>query len=372
MYILSVFGGRMKENVKGRQIFFALLSTMLGGGIFTVPYVASRYMSTGAWISISFAASIFIIPMLLLSYSSKKYDGATLFEYSKIVLGKRTGEIYSFVFALFYLVFTALFISYFSHIVCSWILPDTSFHLVCAFIVFVCAYALSKGFIATLRLVSFVGIITVLAVVAMRFSMVFSGDIRGLFPLVEFGVVKKGFLDATVSVAVFFFGTGILAIIPHTKEQKRGFWVVSAISVGALLLILVCASCFCILGPLRTSLYPEAALLSVKAFDISSVSFIQRADIIFIITWTLLVLNGVCGICHIPYVYVKSIFLNVKEKIKILCICILIFAVAAVPYDAQCALWYINIWCKTLGFFVLFVMPTVIFALSGVRHEKKK
>lgn len=362
----------MKESVKGRQIFFALLSTMLGGGIFTVPYVASKYMSTGAWLSILLAAIIFMLPMLLLFHISKKYDGATLFEYSKIVLGKQAGKLYSAVFAFFYLVFTALFISYFSHIVCSWILPDTSFYLVCAFIVFVCACALSKGFSATLRLVSFVGIITVLAVVVIRFSMVFSGDIRGLFPLVEFEVIKKDFLEATVSVAVFFFGSGVLAIIPHTKKQKSALWVLSAISVGALVLILVCASCFCILGPLRTSLYPEAVALSVKAFDISSVSFIQRADIIFIITWTLLVLNGVCGICHIPYVYVKSIFPNAKGMIKILCVCILIFIVASLPFDAQRALGYINIWCKTLGFFVLFIMPIIIFALSGVRHEKKK
>ena len=113
-------------------------------------------------------------------------------------------------------------------------------------------------------------------------------------------------------------------------------------------------------------------MLSVKAFDISSVSFIQRADIIFIITWTLLVLNGVCSICHIPYVYVKRILPNVKEYMKIIVVAILIFIVASLPFDAQSALLYINIWCKTLGVFVLFIMPVIIFAFSGVRHEKKK
>ena len=106
----------MKESVKGRQIFFALLSTVLGGGIFAVPHIASKYMSTGAWISIIFLAIIFLVPTSVLSFVSKKNENATLFDYSKKILGKQVGEVYSAVFAVFYLVFTALFISYFSPI----------------------------------------------------------------------------------------------------------------------------------------------------------------------------------------------------------------------------------------------------------------
>ncbi len=363
----------MKTNIRNRQIFIVSLTSILGFGIFGTSHIAAKYMSTGAWLSILLASLIFIIPAAILSSLSKKYATDTLFVYSKKSVGIKTGNIFSAIYALFYLIFTALLLSYFSHIISMWILPNTNYHLICAFLVLICIYTLSRGFTSTVRMVSLTGTISALAVIIIRTTMVFSGDMRNLFPLLEANYLPLPLIKATLFTSVFFFGIGVLAIVPNSSTQKSDkFSAIFGIIAGALILILICASCFCVLSPLATSIYSDAVSLSMKAFDISRITFIQRADIIFIITWTTLMLSSLCTLLYIPHTYIKTAFPKTKNALTNSLIGIFIYLVTTIIPDTDRAMQYISIISYTLGVLALFIIPSIIFICSEVKNEKKK
>ena len=75
-------------------------------------------------------------------------------------------------------------------------------------------------------MVSFVGVLCVLAVLAVRLLMVFFGDVDNLFPLVEADVLYAGLAEATSRIFGFFFCIGALAIIPQGKQNKGSTLVV--------------------------------------------------------------------------------------------------------------------------------------------------
>ena len=207
-------------------------------------------------------------------------------------------------------------ISYFSHVVETWIPPHTDYRLIAAFITLICAYAISKDFTSLIRLVSFVGTLCVLAVLTVRLLMVFSSDTNNLLPLAEPQVLVSGIAEATGRLFAFFFCIGTLAIVPQGKRNKGSMLVVLlSVVCAALLLALVCAACIAVLGVPQTALYKDAMVLAMKTFDLSRSSFIQRADIIFIITWTLLILSAVCSVCYIPFVFIKNKRMRVRARL---------------------------------------------------------
>ena len=81
-------------------------------------------------------------------------------------------------------------------------------------------------------MVSFVGVLCVLAVLAVRLLMVFFGDVDNLFPLVEADVLYAGLAEATSRIFGFFFCIGALAIIPQGKQNK-GSTLVVVLAVAA-------------------------------------------------------------------------------------------------------------------------------------------
>ncbi len=362
----------MRTPVSTRQIFIVSLVSVIGFGIFATSSIGASYMSTGAWISILCAGIIFARPAIFLTTLSRKHDGDTIFSYSQKIVGNLAGKLFSAIYAVFYLLFCAFALSYFSHIVSMWILPNTSFRFIAIFIVLVCAYALSRGFTSVIRLVSFLGTLVVFTVIIIRIIMIFSGDAINLLPIFEKEVVIKGFIKGTSAVSVFFFGVGVLGIIPHNKNAKGSvFASMGGVLVSSLVLILVCLSCFSMLGPLRTGMYFDAVALSMKAFDISRVTFIQRADIIFIITWALLMLCAICLISHIPYAYIKALLPKNKKSLGEIAVCVPVFIIAALLPNMEYAVDYLNILCMTLGIGALFIIPLILF-VAEVRNEKKK
>lgn len=363
----------MKAFVQNRQIFFICLVPILGFGIFSVANTAVRYLSTGAWTAVLLAAALILPAAIMLCALAKRYSGDTLMEYAPKAVGRAAGNVLSVVYALFYLVFGGLLISYFSHVVETWILPHTDYRLIAAFITLICAYAISKDFTSLIRLVSFVGTLCVLAVLTVRLLMVFSSDMNNLLPLAEPQVLVSGIAEATGRLFAFFFCIGTLAIVPQGKRNKGSMLIVLlSVVCAALLLALVCAACIAVLGVPQTALYKDAMVLAMKTFDLSRSSFIQRADIIFIITWTLLILSAVCSVCYIPFVFIKKQTNARARKIGGAVLCVLLFVIAALPADFSGALSAINAVCLTLGLLALFVVPLIILIGSGVRRHEKK
>lgn len=363
----------MKAFAHNRQIFILCLVPVLGFGIFSVANTSVRYLSTSAWISVLAAAVLILPAALMLCALAKRYPGQTLMEYAPKAVGVAAGKTLALLYSLFFLTFGGLLVSYFSHVVQAWILPHTDYRFVAAFICLICAYALTKDFTSIVRLISFIGVISVAAVLLIRILMVFEGDKNNLLPFVEPEVLLAGFYDAARRMFSFFFCVGLLAVVPQRKENKHTMLVVTlAILAAAVILILVCAACISILGVPQTALYKDAMVLAMKTFDISRATFIQRSDVIFIVTWTMLILCTICGVCYVPFTFIKTLEKKRQRGGVGVLVSVLLFVIAIVPSDYANALAIINWICPTFGVAALYGIPLILLIASGVRkHEKR-
>ena len=362
----------MKSFTYNRHVFFVCLISMLGFGIFSFANTGAKFLSTSSWITPLACAALFSFPAVILSILSVRYENCTIFEYAPICAGK-TGKVLSIIFSLFYLIFSALMLSYYSHIISMWILPDTNFRLLLAFIIIICFYALSVGFSNVARVVAMLGFISVLVVIFIRIVMIFSGDLTNLLPAIDTETIKKGFSSSFFQTMPFFFGIGALSVIPRPSSSKSPLpgALFSIVSV-AVLMILISSACMAIIGPLQTGLYEDAMVVAMKAFDVSYITFIQRADIIFIITWSLLILSSACCIIYIPYSHVKAVFAKKNPVFVRLGMCAVIFLSALIPSDITHALNLISLFCIRAGVFALFIIPSVLLIFSEVRRHEKK
>lgn len=364
----------MKAFVHNRQIFFICLVPILGFGMFSTANTAVRYVSTSAWAAVLGAALLVLPAAVMLCVLAKRYPGDTIMEYAPKVAGKTAGNVLTAVYALFYLVFGGLLIAYFSHIVEAWVLPFTDYRLIAVFISLICVYALSKDFISLVRLVSFIGLLCVVAVVIMRILMIFSGDTSNLLPLWEPQAVKTGLLPSMSRIFAFFCCVGTLAVIPQNKSNKGSIIVVvSAILGAALLLAVVCAACISVLGVPQTALYKDAMVLAMKTFDISRSVFIQQADIVFIAAWALLILSAVCSVCYVPFSWIKEkTSQSAARKAGTASLSAALFIISIIPAEFAAALHLLYIVCLTLGILALFAVPLIILILSEVSRREKK
>lgn len=360
----------MKAFVNNRQIFFMCLICTLGFGIFGIASICAQHLSTSGWILPIVCAVIFLIPSISLCCLAKNHKGDTLFDYAPALIG-RLGNLFSFLYALFYLIFSSLMLSYLAHIVSLWILPYTSFRAILFFMVLICMYALFSDFTSVIRLVGFIGTLCAIASLLIRIAMITNGESANVFPLFDIEYVSEGLAPSVWEGIVFFFGMGILAVIPQSSLNSKSVLYVSlSLCVCAALMILIFYSCISMIGPLQTGLYKDAVVLAMKSFDISKVTFIQRADILFIIVWSFLILCAVCSAVYIPGLYVQRNFAFLP-RISKLCLCAVIFSLSNIPSSMVQALYITNICCRFFGIFAVFIIPIILLAVSEVKkHEK--
>lgn len=362
----------MRGFTSGRHIFFVCITTIFGFGIFSAANLSTKYLSTSYWLALCACVALSLVPTVIFSVLSRRYNKKTLYDYSPMLLG-RVGHLLSLAFALFYLIFAGLVISYYSHVVAMWILPNTDFRIVCAVIVLICLYSIVRGFEGTLSLCSLLGAFAVITVIFIRILMLFSGDLSNILPFFDEITAKNGLKNSLFECFPFFLGCGTLAIMPcHERSKSNVIWAVLGVSVSGALLILVCSACIAMIGPLQTGLYTDAMVLAMKAFDISHITFIQRADIIFIITWSMLILSSSCCFIHIPYLYAKKLVGNGRSRLAGVVVCTITFCISLIPHDMDSALALIGSVGNSFGIFAVFAVPIVMLISSEVlRHAEK-
>lgn len=361
----------MKKFLSGRQTFFVCIACILGPGIFSSANICTKYLSTSMWIAPLLCSLVFFVPAFLLCRLSRSHQ-CSIYEYTKNLFG-RFSPVLSLPFSVFYLIFSALLLSYYSHIISMWILPDTDYRLICAFICIICFYALTSSFTNTSRLITITVFLSSIAVITVRISMIMSGDIANLLPIYDNETVSNGFAAAFSGLFPFFFGTGILAIMPCSKKSfPSADSSFAAIITSGLILILVSYACMSTIGPLQTGMYEDAMILAMKAFDISQITFIQRADIIFIVTWSFLILSSISLVVFIPHAHIVKVFDKKHHTLARLFLCILIFLIAVIFGDMDSALYAVSRLCLTYGVFVLFIIPAILLIFTEVRRYEKK
>lgn len=356
----------------GRMLILTMVP-IVGFGIFDVANLSARAASTTAWLAIVLAGVLILPSVFMLNYLSRHHEGMEITAYAQKILGKHGGHIVSYLYLLFYTIFFGFLVSYFSYIVKLWILPDVNLHLIAAFLIIVCMLTASKDFTSVLRLVCFVSILAILAMVVMRTAMFFiKGDLNRILPLFEAERLNMTFVRGVLKIFPFFFGVGVLAVIPQKRKRGASGGTYLAVGVAVLLLILAASACISLIGVKQTAIYRDAMVMSMKQLNFARLNFTQRTDILFIITWTAFILCASAVMSYIP----KTIFIRLHENadrpLFYLIYALLLFLLSLIPQSLEQVMDLIWKCCMTLGVLALFVLPLLLIIVMGVKTHGKR
>jgi len=246
----------------------------------TVIYHAGR----DSWIALLLAAGPALLIGFIVSALSQRFNGATLIEYTQLILGKWIGTIFAVLFILYFLHEATLSIRGFGEFYTSAITPRTPIVVFLIAILILASYAVKNRLEVIARtnqafLVFMIPIGIIASVLTHK-----DKDYRNFLPVLENGLdsVLLGTLNITSVYSSIFVLSMVFANVSSTKSLKKYTCLTMLILVGMFI------------GPLTgvIAVYGEERAIGLyfPTFQMLrdiQIGALQRFDIIGVMLWSL-------------------------------------------------------------------------------------
>ncbi len=349
-------------KLRGVSVFLMCCIGMLGAGLFALPTAATHFAGTFYWGPILAAGAVSLAAVLLFGGVSEE-----TFCDACIKILPRTGRWLAWGYVAVYTAVAALLLAYFSATVQNWFLDGVPRWFTALFLNMVCLYTATKPTKTIVRLLAFLGVFLLLTVTVMRFVLLFSGDIRNLLPLTE-GFSPVRMPGAIGFVFGFFVLSGVIGIL-EVKQKTKQTAAAWAVGVSTLVFILATAGCISVLGSNQTARHLDSAVLAMKNLNLSKTDFLQRGDMVFIVSWSFLVPSAGTLAAHIPLQGAFRLCPEAKRR-WILPILYLLFCIAALALRTQEATLVCFVYTSAIGSAVVLILFPLI--LRFVQRRKRR
>lgn len=360
------------NNVTNRQISVMLYSIIIGYGVINIPKDVGEAAGTGSWISLLLGTIIFMGITYMITYLQYVHEGKTLYEYSKILVGKFVTAIFLFIYCTYFFVFLSMLTRLYSEVIKLIILMKTPEIFICLLVYIVVGYALSKGINVIARLCEIYVPINILGTIFITFLLATKGklvNIRPLFSTEDIIIYFKA-LKTTI---LPFLGMEILAFIPITRVQNKNIFkytILTVAGIGILFTVIVEAG-ISVVG-VESIIYLKATMLSVlKGVDIYSLDIIRRLDGIYIIIWSM---NLVCAMSLWAYgvvIILNRKFKSIKYNHMVIIVICLSFILSQMPRTMD-QVQKIMKYNAYLGIVAVFVIPMILFIVTKVKKYDRE
>ncbi len=295
------------KNIKNAVGLFAVCCiSILGIGLFSLPTAGAHFGSTFYW-GYLLAGGLLVLCGVLLCTAKRTAVGYAAFQKSH----PKGARFLSILYILFYTAIAAFIFAYYTHTVQGWFLNSVQRFFLALFLVAVCLTIAAKPQKTLLRLLGFLAWFVLFAVSAMRLVMLLQGDVRHLQPFFE-AETTTSLPSGTLFIAAFFV---LLGFLPCTTENRRIKRIAagSAVLVCTALFICATAGCISLLGPWQTAQYLNSTVLAMKSLQPAQTDLLQRADLVFILTWSVLLLCAGALCAHIPLHHLFKAYPKLKS-----------------------------------------------------------
>jgi spore germination protein KB len=268
-----------KQTISASQFIHLTVLFIIGSSTLIAPPLVVADAKQDAWISVLIAFIIGLLLVLLYSVIARRYPDLTLVEYSKVILGKWPGTVFSLLYVLYFLLLTADLLRIVGDFLTTVVMPETPIQAIETLFILTVIWGVRLGLEAFSRtaeiLMPWILIFFMLLVLLLIPEM----KVHHITPLLENGIhpVLRGawpllgvpFLDLIV----------FLMIAPNVKKSASIFrHLTLGVTIGGFLLFLITILSILVLGPdyiVRLN-YPVFEL--AQKIDIGL--FIQRIEIL--------------------------------------------------------------------------------------------
>lgn len=361
----------MNDSITNRQIALMLFAVVVGYGVINLPNITVEAVGTGAWIPLAMNTLIIVVFTYIISQLGYNNENETLYEYGQRILGKTMGKIINIIYSIYFLIILSYLVRAYSEILTSIFLPRTPVWAISLLLLFVTAYALTKGLGTIARLTEIYVTIVILGFILIQIIVATLGKIVNIRPILgseDFITYAK----ASWKLLLPFIGVEILMFIPMNKVKNKKvpmYSILTIIFIG-LLYIFVVESTMAVVGVEDLLNYNASVLRVLMGIDLTSLEILRRLDGFYVNFWTM---NLFCDVCIISYLILsqsKKLFTNTSSNMIIFFIIIIAFILSQMPKSPR-EIEIFPIVITILGVLTLIVIPLILFITMKVKNNEK-
>ena len=307
------------------QLFSLLLGGMLGFGALNISRFASFVIGRDGWISVLFGGVIIIINSFIMIKLGNRFPGKTIIQYSEEIIGKVLGKALGFIFVVSAICISGLTLAVGAFVINSWILTFTPPYALYVTIILACFYVCLKDLKVLGRVSELLFFAHLIFFILFLPPVAQTGNYMNILPVAKSGWIN--IFSEIPSVLYCFAGYELISIYYAFSEDKKK----SSKSAIWSVVVIVFVYTFAVIT--QIILFPLDYLQklwvpSVNFISSIQVPFLERLDIIFVISWLYVFFKVISSYYYAATIEIQQIF-NIKNR-KMICLFIapVIFIVA--------------------------------------------
>ena len=117
---------KVKGRISSVNLFYVLAQTIIGVGLLSLPHQTHHTAGSDGWISILITGFFIQLIVLIIWLLCRKFPNLTLFDFSKVILGKTLGTVVNFLYIIYLLTNICYIFIVYTDTLKRWILPRYS------------------------------------------------------------------------------------------------------------------------------------------------------------------------------------------------------------------------------------------------------
>jgi spore germination protein (amino acid permease) len=367
---------KVKTRINHAELFFLLVQTMIGIGILSLPFQTYKTAAQDGWMSVLFSGLMIEIFVLLIWILCKRFPHLTLFDFSKLIMGKTSGNILNFFYIVYLLVMVSYFFIVIDDIFVRWIFPETPKVVLLSLGLVLLFYGCTGTIKSMVYLFSFLFLFILLlffiTLITYQYSIF---DFRYLFPIGNSGIRK--ILEGTKEAFPSFTGYETLLIYFAFIKQPKNFSAIKGaffsiffVTMFYTYIVIITTMMF---SPTEIMIVPEPVLYMLRAIDIH---VLQRIDLLFLSFWGIVMATSLISYAYLGSMGFSKLF-RMKHNVAVILTIIVVFSLSITGHHYLELVNY-NKWIiilnLTFGFFIpaILLLIAIIFKreASSIYEEK--
>ncbi len=355
------------------QLSIFIIQTQIGVGVLGLPFNVFSVSEGDAWISFLVAGALVQCVITLLWILGRRFPSKSLFEYSRVLLGKFASTFITFGYLIYGVLVVIIILMYATAIIKSWSLLHTPTWAVMLMLIIPGFYLGKEKVMEISNVYVVVTILIVLLVVVSTIVLfIYPVDWRYLLPIGASGglTILKGAKEAYFSMLGFE-----LLLILYPYFQNNGSPAIYKAATAANLSVTLVYTFLTIVStvtfsPEEIKIVPQPVLYYVKSLYLQVV---ERVDLLFASFWVVNVITSLTSYLFLCTECCSHLFKKFKKLKRGYCTVFwggFAYCIALIPGKLS-EMDMVNKWVLALSYIFVLIIPITLLAVSLIFKKKE-
>lgn len=356
------------DTISPYQITMIIIMTLIGVGIFFLPYDLANSAGTNSTIMLIIGGAINLIAMNIIIALSCRFPGKTFPDYCSEIIGVIPAKILTFIYVVYFALFIGYEVRIFNEVVKVFLLFRTPSEVIIISLILACTYAVRGGVECIGRAMEFFFPLLVIPLIIILIPGIVSVDFSNLLP-VFYGLSTKIFKALPKMVLSFAGYELLLFYVGFMREPKKAH--LSA-TIGMILVIIIylilTILCFGMFGTKSLQQIVWPVLAYVRAINLPGL-FIERLDGVMLGIWIFTVYTTMIALYFALTYSLSKIFGTKEHKQYAVPMVPIIYFIALIPENIAQLEKMTKYVFQYFGSILIFVVPILLLIIAWIRKK---